>query len=63
MMSGLIIGGADPMEAVLYQLLILFLLLTTAATSAVLVGYMSYRKLFNQKSQFIGLTYRKNKRN
>ncbi|WP_026828366.1 ABC transporter permease [Exiguobacterium artemiae] len=63
MMSGLIIGGADPMEAVLYQLLILFLLLTTAAASAVLVGYMSYRKLFNEKSQFIGLTYRKDTRN
>ncbi|WP_214766170.1 MULTISPECIES: iron export ABC transporter permease subunit FetB [unclassified Exiguobacterium] len=58
MMSGLIIGGADPMEAVMYQLLILFLILTNAAVSSVMVGYLSYRKLFNQKAQFLGLTYR-----
>ncbi len=53
MMSGLIIGGADPMEAVMYQLLILFLILTTAAMSSVMVGYMAYPKLFNQKMQFM----------
>lgn len=58
MMSGLIIGGADPMEAVMYQLLILFLILTTAAMSSVMVGYMAYPKLFNQKMQFIGLQYK-----
>lgn len=55
MMSGLIIGGADPLEAVMYQLLILFLILTTAALSSVMVGYMSYPKLFNQRLQYIGL--------
>ncbi|MCG7331702.1 ABC transporter permease [Salinicoccus roseus] len=58
MMSGLIIGGADPIEAVMYQLLILFLLLTTAAMSSAMVGYMAYPKLFNQKMQFIGLQYK-----
>ncbi|STO07336.1 ABC transporter permease [Exiguobacterium aurantiacum] len=59
MMSGLIIGGADPMEAVLYQLLILFLILTTATISAVMVGYLAYPRLFNEKLQFVGLTYEK----
>ena len=59
MMSGLIIGGADPMEAVLYQLLILFLILTTASISSVLVGYLAYPRLFNDKLQFVGLTTRK----
>ena len=57
MMSGLIIGGADPMEAVMYQLLILFLILTNATLCSVIVGYMSYPKLFNQKLQFVGLKY------
>ncbi len=51
--------GANPMEAVLYQLLILFLILTTAAMASVLVGFLSYRRLFNEKAQFIGLTYKK----
>lgn len=62
MMSGLIIGGADPMEAVLYQLLILFLILSTASISAVMVGYLAYPRLFNQKLQFIGLTYKQDKK-
>lgn len=55
MMSGLIIGGADPLEAVMYQLLILFLILTTAALSSVMVGYLSYPKLFNERLQYVGL--------
>ena len=37
MMSGLIIGGADPLEAVLYQLLILFLILMTATLASIIV--------------------------
>ena len=56
MMSGLIIGGADPFEAVMYQLLILFLILTTAAMASVMVGYLSYPKLFNERLQYVGLT-------
>lgn len=55
MMSGLIIGGADPMDAVMYQLLILFLLLMTATLASVIVGYLSYPVLFNKKLQFVGI--------
>ena len=55
MMSGLIIGGADPLEAVLYQLLILFLILMTATIASIIVGYLSYPRLFNNKLQFIGI--------
>lgn len=53
MMSGQIIGGADPMEAVQFQLLIIFALLTTAALSSVLVGFLSYPTLFNERMQLI----------
>ncbi len=55
MMSGLIIGGAAPMEAVMYQLLILFLILTNATAASVMVGYLSYPKLFNSRLQYTGL--------
>lgn len=55
MMSGLIIGGAAPLEAVMYQLLILFLILTNATVASVMVGYLSYPKLFNQRMQYVGL--------
>lgn len=53
MMSGQIIAGADPVIAVQFQLLILFLLLTTAAVTSILLGFLSYPVLFNEKMQFI----------
>lgn len=53
MMSGQIIAGADPIQAVQFQLLIMFLLLTTAAVTSVMLGFLSYPTLFNQRMQFI----------
>ena len=53
MMSGQIIAGADPVQAVLFQLLILFLLLTTAVTTSIMLGYLSYPTLFNERMQFL----------
>ncbi|WP_040229041.1 ABC transporter permease [Bhargavaea cecembensis] len=53
MMSGQIIAGADPVQAVQFQLLILFLLLTTAAVSSILLGFLSYPSLFNERMQLI----------
>lgn len=52
MMSGQIIGGADPVQAVQFQILILFALLTTAALSSILIGFLSYPTLFNERMQF-----------
>lgn len=53
MMSGQIIAGADPLQAVQFQLLVLFMLLSSAAISSVLLGFLSYPTLFNQQMQFI----------
>ncbi|QKY71439.1 iron export ABC transporter permease subunit FetB [Lentibacillus sp. CBA3610] len=53
MMSGQIIAGADPVQAVLFQLLVLFLLLTTAVVTSIMLGYLSYPTLFNQRMQLI----------
>ena len=53
MMSSQIIAGADPVQAVMFQLLVQFMLLTTASVSSVLLGFLSYRTLFNQKLQII----------
>jgi putative ABC transport system permease protein len=55
MMSGQIIAGADPLQAVLFQLLILFLLLTTAVVTSIMLGYLSYPTLFNERMQFLKL--------
>lgn len=51
MMSGQIIAGADPIQAVQFQLLVLFLLLTNAVITSVLLGFLSYPTLFNQRMQ------------
>lgn len=51
MMSGQIIAGADPVQAVMFQLLIVFLLLTTAAMSSVILGFLAYPTLFNERMQ------------
>ncbi|HIV75679.1 MAG TPA: iron export ABC transporter permease subunit FetB [Candidatus Pseudogracilibacillus intestinigallinarum] len=53
MMSGQIIAGADPLQAVQFQLLILFLLLTTAAMTSVILGFLVYPTLFNKQMQFL----------
>lgn len=58
MMSGQIIGGADPIEAVLFQILIVFMLLTSATITSVILGFLSYPTLFNKKQQLIESQYK-----
>ncbi|WP_337982882.1 ABC transporter permease [Lysinibacillus sp. C5.1] len=53
MMSGQIIGGADPIQAVQFQLLIIFALLTTATLSSIMIGFFSYPALFNERLQLL----------
>ncbi|AQQ51846.1 ABC transporter permease [Planococcus lenghuensis] len=51
MMSGQIIAGADPIEAVQFQLLIIFLIMTNAAVTSAMLGFLSYPALFNSRMQ------------
>lgn len=60
MMSGQIIAGADPVQAVQFQLLILFLLLTTAAVTSIMLGFLSYPTLFNKRMQMLKLNNTQN---
>lgn len=53
MMSGQIIAGANPVQAVQFQLLILFLLLTTAVVTSIMIGFLSYPALFNKRMQMV----------
>lgn len=53
MMSGQIIAGASPVQAVQFQLLVIFLLLTTAVMTSILLGYLSYPTLFNTRMQML----------
>ncbi|KKE79915.1 iron export ABC transporter permease subunit FetB [Oceanobacillus caeni] len=59
MMSGQIIAGADPVQAVQFQLLVLFLLLTTAIVTSIFLGFLSYPALFNDKMQMMKIRDKK----
>ena len=53
MMSGQIIGGADPIQAVQFQILIIFALLTCATLASIILGFLVYPTLFNERMQRI----------
>ncbi|MBM7650120.1 putative ABC transport system permease protein [Bacillus ectoiniformans] len=56
MMTGQIIAGADPVEAVRYQLLIVFSLLSAAAFTSIFLGFLTYPLYFNQYQQLVAET-------
>lgn len=51
MMTGQIIAGADPVQAVRYQLMILFCVLACSALSSIVVGFLTYPRLFTRHQQ------------
>ncbi|EJY56686.1 hypothetical protein URH17368_0651 [Alicyclobacillus hesperidum URH17-3-68] len=51
MMTGQIIAGADPVQAVRYQLMILFCILAGSAMTSIVIGFLTYPKLFTAHQQ------------
>jgi putative ABC transport system permease protein len=54
MMTGQILAGASPVQAVKYQIVIMFLIASATALGTVSAVLLSYRRLFNQDHQFLG---------
>ncbi|MFC1759398.1 ABC transporter permease [Planctomycetota bacterium] len=52
MMTGQLLAGVDPMEAVKYQIVIMFLIASATAAGTILVVLLAYRRLFNSHHQF-----------
>jgi putative ABC transport system permease protein len=52
-MAGMIIGGADPLEAVRLQIVVLYMLLGSVSIAAILVGLLSYRSFFTSRHQLL----------
>jgi putative ABC transport system permease protein len=50
-MVGMIIAGADPLEAVRLQIVVLYMLLGSVSIAAILVGLLSYRSFFTPSHQ------------
>lgn len=53
MMTGQLLAGVPPVEAVKYQIVILFLVAAAAALGTVLIVLLTYRRLFNHDHQFL----------
>jgi putative ABC transport system permease protein len=53
MMTGLILAGTSPMEAIKYQIMVTFMLLSTTSISSFIACYLSYRNFFNDRKQLI----------
>jgi putative ABC transport system permease protein len=43
MMTGLILAGTPPLEAIKYQIMVTFMLLSTTSISSFIACYLSYR--------------------
>jgi putative ABC transport system permease protein len=50
-MVGMIIAGADPLEAVRLQIVVLYMLLGSVSIAAILVALLSYRSFFTPRHQ------------
>ena len=53
MITGQILGGADPLNAALYQMLIMFMLAFATLTTAILVTHGIQRQFFNRAMQLV----------
>lgn len=51
MMTGLILGGASPIVAVRFQIMVTFMLLSATSLSTMIAIYMSYKSFFNKRAQ------------
>lgn len=53
MMTGLILAGTSPVQAIKYQIMVTFMLLSTTSISSFIACYLSYRSFFNSRKQLI----------
>lgn len=53
MMTGLILAGTSPINAVRYQIMVTFMLLSTTSIASFIACYLYYTSFFNQKKQLI----------
>jgi putative ABC transport system permease protein len=51
MMTGQILQGADPVDAVKYQIVVMFMIAAATSLGCMLVGLLVYRRLFNDRHQ------------
>lgn len=53
MMSGLIFAGIDPIKAIKFQIMVVFMLLGTSTVATFIAANMGYRQFFDKKYQIL----------
>lgn len=53
MMTGLIIGGVSPVEAVKYQVVVMFMITSAVSLTSMMVAFFAYRKFFTERHQLV----------
>lgn len=51
MMTGQILAGSDPVEAVRYQIVVMFMLAAATAAGCMIIALLAYRRLFTSRHQ------------
>ena len=51
MMTGQILAGASPLEAVRYQIVVMFMLAASSAVGSILIALLVWRRAFNDRHQ------------
>lgn len=51
MMSGLIFAGVDPVEAIRYQIVVMFMLIAVTSISSFIACYLAYKEFYNEHVQ------------
>lgn len=62
MMTGQILAGSDPLQAVKYQIVVMFMLAAATALGCMLIALLAYRRLFNMRQQLEARTLLPNKK-
>ncbi len=55
----LIFAGIDPVKAIKYQIMVTFMLLSTASLSTIIACYLTYRKFYNSRHQLVVMPLKK----
>lgn len=53
MMTGLILAGASPLTAIKFQIMVTFMILSSASISTMLSTYLAYKSFYNERKQLI----------
>lgn len=53
MMTGLILAGASPLMAIKFQIMVTFMILSSASISTMIATYLSYKSFYTERKQLI----------